>query len=150
MSARLKYTKVRADAILQSLRMGNPRMAAASAAGVTARTLQRWIHEHPDLAERIEIAEAEAIRAHMANINRAATRGNWTASAWVLERRHPTEFGRVDRVEVYRVQEQARTLAEELRAEGIEVSAAELLRERELLAQRTQKALPPGSTRKAS
>lgn len=144
-----KYTRQRAEQILQALRMGNPRMAAASAAGVTRRTLQRWVHEHPELADAIEMAESEAIRAHMANINRAATRGNWTASAWVLERRHPTEFGRVDRVEVYRVEQQAHSLAEELRAEGIEVTPAEILREREVLAQRSQKALPaPG--RKAS
>lgn len=47
-----------------------------------------------DFVERMEKAEAEAIDKHLKVIMRAALRGNWYASAWWLERRHPEDWGR--------------------------------------------------------
>lgn len=49
-----------------------------------------------ELAEGLKKARAAFKAYHIQNITNAAKK-NWTASAWILERMYPKEFGNVDR-----------------------------------------------------
>lgn len=95
-----KLTAERRERVLDALRGGNTRGASATAAGVHIATFDRWLLRSAEFAHAVEKAEAEAEMAHVANIARAAEDGNWTASAWWLERRRPADWGRRDRVEI--------------------------------------------------
>jgi hypothetical protein len=85
---------------LDALRLGATRRAAAAAGGFARQTFYEMIKD-PTLLTEVEKAEAEAEFTHVSNIARASIDPkNWTASAWWLERRHPDDFGRRDRLEV--------------------------------------------------
>lgn len=114
--------------IIAALRSGHSRRVAAGAAEIWPRTLEEWIMSDPEFELRVANAESEAERFHTANVNRAASSGIWTASAWWLERRRPQDYARVDRT-IALMHIEARELAEELRAEGIDVTEAEILRD---------------------
>lgn len=138
----LYYQGWRRRSILKALEQGNTRRASAAAGGINAATLGKWMQRHEEFATRVEVAEQRAVRNHLANINRAAAKGNWLPSAWFLERRYPQDFGRVDRGVMIIRQQQAKELADELRAEGYEITEMEVLREYDQLSKRS---LPPGA-----
>jgi len=46
------------------------------------------------LVEAVSRAEIKGKERHFLNIAKAGEKGIWTASAWILERRYPEEFGR--------------------------------------------------------
>jgi len=52
------------------------------------------------LLASVEKAHAIAAREHLGNIRAAANDGTWQASAWILERKFPKMWGRVDRTEL--------------------------------------------------
>jgi hypothetical protein len=95
-----KYTPEVVKRIMDALAAGNTRKAAAEYGGIDEDTLGRWRRRFADFADAIKSAEAHAEVGHVANIATAAKGGNWTASAWWLERRRSAEWGRVDRVEI--------------------------------------------------
>jgi hypothetical protein len=142
-----KYTSERVERILASLKNGNPRFVAAAKGGISVMTLRNWLKDKPEFEQAVLEAESSAVSAHIGNINRAAIQnGNWQASAWWLERRYPQEFGRVDRLEVYQREMQARQIAQELTEElGREVTPEEVLKEAENL---SRKALPPPKSKR--
>lgn len=93
--------------IVEALRAGNTRRAAAAYAGIGESTFHEWLQrgrgQHPErtqepifaaFAEAVEKAEADSEVAHVALIHKAAREGQWTASAWWLERRRPDDYGR--------------------------------------------------------
>lgn len=90
------------ERMLNGLRLGMTRRAAAAAGGFSKTTLYRMLEaDDGTLVTAMENAEAEAEGRYTAIIARATNDPkNWTAAAWWLERRHPNEFGRRDRVEV--------------------------------------------------
>jgi len=47
----------------------------------------------------LEKAEAEAELFLLTNIKAAATDGKWTAAAWILERRHPERWAKLEKRE---------------------------------------------------
>lgn len=100
MSRPSKYTPEREARILEALRAGNTRKASALFGGIDHATLDRWLLRYARFADAVQKAEAEAEVAHVANIAKAAQAGNWTASAWWLERRRHADWGRKDRVEI--------------------------------------------------
>jgi hypothetical protein len=99
MARPLTYSPERAQRITQALAAGNTRRAAAAGGGISEDTLARWVRRYAGFAEAIKSAEAEAERAHVGNIVRAAAEGTWQASAWWLERRRPEDWRRRDHVE---------------------------------------------------
>ena len=46
-----------------------------------------------DFVKSVEKAKSEFIKNNMAVIMKSAVKGSWQASAWLLERRNPEEFG---------------------------------------------------------
>ena len=90
------------EKMLAALRLGMTRRAAAAAAGYSKSTFYRMIeHDDGTLRTAIENAEGEAEATYSALVAKAAAEPkNWTAAAWWLERRHPDDYGRRDRVDV--------------------------------------------------
>jgi hypothetical protein len=100
MSRPSKLTPQVEAVILDALRRGNTRTAAAEAAGLPRETLSRWIARFVTFRHAVTRAEAEAEVAHVANVKKAADEGTWQASVWWLERRRSEDWGRRDRLEV--------------------------------------------------
>jgi DNA-binding transcriptional MerR regulator len=98
--------------------------AAASLAGVTYATLRNWYNRGEVEAERrssprvksgtrkwereqpyfeffdaLKKAQATAQYNALRTIDTASNSGTWQAAAWLLERRHPDQFGRRDRID---------------------------------------------------
>jgi len=70
-------------------------------AGISEKTLEEWIQDgltrpsespYGELADHLMKAEAE--RALEASKDVAHARRGWQASAWYLERKYPSEYGR--------------------------------------------------------
>ena len=108
MAAKSKMTPARVKKICDAIQSGMPSGKAAAAAGVGRRTFYRWLDDE-EFKRKVEAAQAEFIEDNLHVIRNAArTGGNgrlfgekggcWQASAWLLERNFPTDFGR--RVEV--------------------------------------------------
>ena len=86
--------------IVKCLKDGNTRNDSALYAGISHTTFYNWLErgrqgEEPFLAflEAVEKAEAEAMIANVAIIQRAAN-DTWQAAAWWLERKRPDDWGR--------------------------------------------------------
>lgn len=93
-----KRTPEREQALLNALRLGNTRTAAAAYAEVHRDTFYAWMAD-PTFSDAVEKAEADAEARFVAQIVQAAKDGTWTAAAWWLERRRGADYGRRDRVD---------------------------------------------------
>lgn len=102
-------TNATVERLIEALASGQSRRTAAAMAGVSQSTLFAWMAagredaESPegDLVRRVEEAEAEFIARHVANVEKAAIEDKqWTASAWLLERKDPEAWARKSRVSV--------------------------------------------------
>ena len=91
------------EKICSGIRSGLYLHSAAELAGVHISTVNRWMAaansedaEGPHAAFRAAVkkAESETQVATLDIIRQAAAKGNWTAAAWYLERRHPELWGR--------------------------------------------------------
>ena len=104
----VKFNQARVDVILELLRQGISRRGAAETSGVSARTLQRWMKKGEDgegeewelFTRQVHGAEASAEYNAVNVILEAAEKGDWRAAAWWLERRHPQQWGKRQRIEV--------------------------------------------------
>jgi hypothetical protein len=100
--ANSKLTDARVEAILNALRHGCTRRAAAAAGGVAHRTFYNWLEaDDGTLLQAVERAEGEAEAAFTGIVAEAAARGDsWQAAAWWLERRRHEEYARRDKVDM--------------------------------------------------
>lgn len=108
------------DACLEAARAGLSLKRTAQYVGVGERTIKDWLARGrsaieaseetgaPILEEEVrfasfakdwEQAQSSAVARNLTLIQQAAT-ADWRAAAWYLERSHPDEFGRSNRVEV--------------------------------------------------
>lgn len=94
-----KKAPEREAAILEALRAGKSRAAAASLVDVHYNTLARWVTEDGDFRDAVEKAEAYT-KSRYEGVIFAAAQETWQAAAWWLERRHHTEYGRRDRIDM--------------------------------------------------
>lgn len=141
----------RSNRITQALENGTEVLHAIRSAGISHQTYYDWLNRGreerdrinaglkptPDEApfleflESVEKAEATAATLHMENISQTALNGTWQASAWILERRFPRQYGRLDRSEVS---------GPEGGPVRLDVSTEEIMRKaRQVLEQREQK-----------
>lgn len=95
-----KYTPETVKKILDALSAGNTRGASSAYGGIDQKTFENWLKRYSDFSEQVKDAEARAEVGHVANIAQAARSGNWTASAWWLERRRHQDWGRKDKLEI--------------------------------------------------
>lgn len=131
-----KYTERRVARLVEALELGASLKLAAGAAGISYETLRRWMREgeqdpgsqYAELVSRIHEAEGRLAVVCMSHIQRAAGRGAWQASAWILERRFPDLYGRKNRTTVEHagsvtVDSTSASLVEELLAGGDHMGA---------------------------
>ena len=80
--------------VLVFAKLGCSRRLAAEKAGCCHTTIGRAARRDPAFAAQLEEAENHVDIASLTRINEAAAENkNWRAAAWILERRHPEEFG---------------------------------------------------------
>src|SRR4051812_33024674 len=98
-----KLTAAVQAAIVDAVRAGSRREAAAQAAGIAKSTLQGWLARgeaagapvrFQNFAAAVRQADAAWEVAAVEGIGRAAANGDWRAQAWLLERRRPERWGR--------------------------------------------------------
>lgn len=94
-----KYTHERATVIIQAIEEGLTYEFAAALGGISGATLTRWCERYADFAERIGAAEARGVQKNLATIRAAASGDDdrppdWRAAAWILEHRHPNQYGK--------------------------------------------------------
>lgn len=118
------------NAIGKNIKLGMPLKFAAEAAGISETTFYRWMQEgekatkgqYREFWEYIKKCQSVAVKSHLELITNAAKEGSWQASAWILERRHPKEFGRTEKLNIKSKNENENTnvnieTTEEIRAE---------------------------------
>ena len=84
------------EAILALLRDGNPKMIAAQASGVSIDSFNRWVQKDSHFASLVREAESVAVVERLSSIKRAASRGDWKADTWILEKTQREIFGNND------------------------------------------------------
>jgi transposase len=96
-------TSERRDAVERALAAGAPLNIAAASAGVSKRTVSRWLEDGSVARRELSVVpESERDLADDATVQRellesvfaAASRGEWRAATWILERRWPDRYGR--------------------------------------------------------
>ncbi len=96
-----KLEDSRVDELVKWLKLGYYIEDACTMAGIGKTTYYRWLEkaeegleEYRDFRDSVQKARAEAEGAHIMNIRKAADNGVWQASAWYLERSHPSKWGK--------------------------------------------------------
>jgi transposase len=100
----IKLTPEIQDRIVQAVKAGNYIETASAYAGIAKSTLYEWLKKGTEeekgpfyeFSNAIKKALAEAEMRDVAIIDEVAKNGNWTASAWRLERKFPERWGRKD------------------------------------------------------
>ena len=102
------FTRARGRKVIKAIKEGLTFKQAASYAGVSYSTLNRWRKEGRDVYEglqgdpktgilefwmQLEQAQGEASMRLLGVINKAAKQGDWKAATWILERRFSREWG---------------------------------------------------------
>lgn len=98
------------EAILRTIRLGLHADRAAMAHGISSSTLRSFKRRHPEFARLMREAEAGAEESFLSRLL-MHTEKQWTACAWVLERRWPERWAKRDQVEVSTKGEAAQLLA---------------------------------------
>jgi hypothetical protein len=101
-------TPERQTLLLSAIERGLPLREAASLAGISYDTFNRWrnqgeaVNAPPEFrhfCESLQRAQAIAVDALLTRIQSASQSGDWRAAAWILERRHAETWGRQQRLE---------------------------------------------------
>jgi transposase len=120
-----KYSSAVTKRIFRTVSQGLSREAAAALAGINLAALYEWQSRFPEFSEELKKADA---RFEQASVRRMAKAGGrpryWTAIAWMLERKFPQHYGKIDR-HVIRTQHEGVALPPEYvkainRAVGVE------------------------------
>jgi hypothetical protein len=72
--------------IVETLRGGNTRRAAAWAGGIDIDTFHSWLKRYPAFSDAVKTAESDAELAMVERV-RLASVDTWQAAAWWLERK---------------------------------------------------------------
>jgi pyruvoyl-dependent arginine decarboxylase (PvlArgDC) len=85
--------------LLNAIKDGATMQDACAAAMISTATLNDWIKEGGKIAEDIRWAQSKWRRSMAAHIETAAPK-DWKAAAWLLERRDPKHYGKLQKVEM--------------------------------------------------
>jgi hypothetical protein len=92
--------------ICAALRLGVSQECAATSAGITERSFYIWLEKgreglepYVQFLQEVHAAENDA-EMELVNLIKASAQDDWKAGAWILERRHPRRWGRLDRSEI--------------------------------------------------
>ena len=103
----LKLTPETTQRIVEAVELGATWERAADAAGVGASTLGLWRRRgeagevpYSAFLAALKKAESAGVERALRVIREAAEGGAWQASAWLLERRYPADYGRRSEVSV--------------------------------------------------
>jgi hypothetical protein len=102
-----KLTPETQQKLIQLLKLGTPQKYAAEASGIDEATFYQWIKlgrnkkegKYYEFAESIKRANSEAMAIKLADLEKAAQKGNVSAITWFLEHRYPDVFGNKLQVE---------------------------------------------------
>lgn len=86
-------TKEMEDAIIKTVKLGLHPDRAADAHGISSSTMRNRKARDPTFATRIKEAESGAERGFLGRII-GHTEKQWTAAAWILERRWPERWAK--------------------------------------------------------
>jgi len=95
--AKSKRTPENRAKVLQGLRLGMTYKLAAQYAGISESTFWDWAGSDSEFLASCKDAEGHNAAQALATIIKAAQAGNWTAGAWLLERRHG--YTKTERIE---------------------------------------------------
>jgi hypothetical protein len=99
------FSPERGNAVERALAMGASLGVAGASAGVSARTVSRWLEDGlvirrelravPELdAAELPDDDEEIQRELLATVLSAARNGDWRAATWLLRQRWPQRYGR--------------------------------------------------------
>lgn len=87
------------EAVLRNVRFGLHPDRAAQAAGISASTMRAHKRRHPEFATALKEAAAQAEQHFLSRILRHSE-SQWTAAAWMLERRFPERWRKREQADV--------------------------------------------------
>lgn len=90
-----KYTPECVNRILKAIEECMPYASAAAIGGISEATFYQWKNDFIEFSEAIKEASAKAEQGLVDTIR---TDESWQSKAWILERRHPDNWGKIDRV----------------------------------------------------
>jgi hypothetical protein len=88
-----KYSPPRAAKIIEGLKAGMTRTAAAGLVDIDVSTLDAWRQRFPSFAAQVTVAEQQAEARYTTIIARAANDGDWQAAKYWLSRRRRKDWG---------------------------------------------------------
>lgn len=86
-----KYNPERVQRIIETLRAGNTRRAAAWTGGIEVETFLQWLRRYPEFSAAVKQAESDA-ELEMVSRVRLASNDTWQAAAWWLERKMKADW----------------------------------------------------------
>jgi hypothetical protein len=108
MGRRSKKTEQTVDALLKAIATGAPYVICCKAVGIHFDTFMGWKQTDPEFAAKVEQVSAKAALRLLGKIEEQAT-NNFSACAWILERRFPELFSRPE-VQLNLIQQNNTTL----------------------------------------
>src|SRR5215470_12072855 len=93
MGRRSKKTEQTINALLKAIATGAPYVICCKAVGIHFDTFMGWKQTDPEFAAKVEQTSAKAAMRLLGKIEAQAT-NNFSACAWILERRFPELFSR--------------------------------------------------------
>ncbi len=103
-----RLTKAVREKIIKGIRLGLTYDRAAQLAGIHKSTFYMWKRKglqkkaplYIKFIDELKKAEVEGEAAAISHIVKAAQEGTWTAAAWLLERRFPDRWARIQKLEI--------------------------------------------------
>jgi hypothetical protein len=94
------------EKVCEGVRLGMSYERASARVGISDATLRNWVKRDEEgvrayagVVEALQKARADGETRLLARIVKAAEE-DWKAAAWILERRHPESYARIERREV--------------------------------------------------
>ncbi len=87
----MKYSPKMVEKIAGYIRLGMRNIDAARLAGVDETTFYDWKRSKPQFSQALKESEDQGEASNLAVIQKAKNK-QWTAAAWLLERRHPDKY----------------------------------------------------------